>query len=157
MKNHSLANLAYRLNSAATRVLCIDDNSSLLTTLTLGLQIYGFDVVPARHGQEALRQFRNYSGRFDAIVTDAELPLMSGLELVRSFREQNYKGPIVLISGDIAPADLQIYHQQGISRFLQKPFKIINLATLIEASLNKMPVLWDDSSNLVESKETRYP
>jgi hypothetical protein len=54
--------------------------------------------------------------------------------LVRSVREQKFKGPIFLISGDLRPPDLEHYYLQDICGFLQKPFKVRTLATLIETS-----------------------
>jgi CheY-like chemotaxis protein len=117
------------------RILCVDDNSALLRTMTTGLTIYGFEVVSACDGIDALRKFINHSGKFAAIVTDDDMPQMNGLELVRYVREQKFKGPIFLISGDLRPPDLEHYYLQDICGFLQKPFKVRTLATLIETSL----------------------
>jgi YesN/AraC family two-component response regulator len=60
---------------------------------------YGFEVITASDGMDALTQFKAHSGDFGAIVTDHDMPHMNGMELVRSVREIGFKGRIVVMSG----------------------------------------------------------
>ncbi len=128
------------------RILCVDDNPSLLLTIKAGLTIHGFAVIAAGDGLDALRQFNNHSGQFAAIVTDKDMPKMNGLEFVRAVREQNFVGPVFLISGDLKSRDLDADARQGISGFLQKPFSIKSLISQIENSLPAPPALAENLS-----------
>jgi DNA-binding response OmpR family regulator len=81
------------------RILCIDDDSALLRMLAAGLEFHGFKVVTACDGIEAVVNFRENEGRFDAIVTDRDLPEMNGFEVARMVRDEGFTGPIYMMSG----------------------------------------------------------
>jgi two-component system capsular synthesis sensor histidine kinase RcsC len=114
-----------------TRVLCVDDNASFVALLKIGLESHGFKVVTAKHGLDALKQFKKHAGEFDAIVTDYEMPELNGLELVRSLRKQEFNGRIVVMSGNLKPSDVKAFSVQGVSAFVHKPFEMDRLVTLI--------------------------
>ena len=113
------------------RILCVEDNASLQFTLKTGLERYGFEVIVASNGIEALTQFQTHLGEFSAILTDNEMPHMNGLEFIRSVREIGYKGRIVVMSGNFKPKDLLAYQSHAISGFFHKPFDIGLLATML--------------------------
>jgi CheY-like chemotaxis protein len=117
------------MNSA--RVLCVDDNASLVALIKMGLESHGFEVVTAKHGLDALKRFKKHAGELEAIVTDSEMPEMNGLEFVRSLRKQEFKGRIVVMSGNLKPSDVEAFSAQGVSDFVHKPFKIDRLVTLL--------------------------
>lgn len=97
----------------------------------MGLGMYGFEVITACHGIDALMQYKAHSGNFSAIVSDNDMPHMNGLEFVRSVREIGYKGRIVIISGRLKTEDLQAYQKHAISGFFHKPFEMSLLATML--------------------------
>ncbi len=84
------------------RMLCVDDNAPLLQTMALGFAVYGFEVITASHGIDAIMQFQARGGRFDVIVTDNDMPRMNGLEFVRSVRALGFKGRILVMSGRLS-------------------------------------------------------
>jgi CheY-like chemotaxis protein len=95
--------------------------------MKLGLEHYGFEVVTACNGAEALLQFKAHSGKFDAILTDNEMPQMNGLEFVRSIFHEGFKGRIVVMSGNFKPEELQAYQSYPISSFVHKPLDLISI------------------------------
>jgi CheY-like chemotaxis protein len=113
------------------RILCVDDNPSLLRALKMGLEAYGFEVVTASQGMDALIQYKTHGGDFGAIVTDNDMPHMNGLELVRSLREIGFKDRIVVMSGHFKPGELRAYHDHAVSGFFHKPFEVSLLATML--------------------------
>jgi CheY-like chemotaxis protein len=113
------------------RVLCVDDNPSLLQALKTSLEHHGCEVVTAGHGVEALREFKARSGDFAAIVTDHDMPQMDGAEFVRSVREIGFEGRIVVMSGRLTVKDLWVYQDYAISGFFHKPFQASLLATML--------------------------
>ena len=113
------------------RILCVEDNPLLHMPLKIGLRAYGFEVITASHGIDALMQYKAHSGDFSAIVTDNDMPHMNGLEFVRAVREIGFKGRIVVMSGNLKAEDLRAYQDYAISGFFHKPFEISLLATML--------------------------
>ena len=79
----------------------------------------GYQVVTARHGEEALRVALR--GQVDLLVTDVRMPIMDGWELSRRLRERWPDLPVLYISGyDIELS--QGAKRRGSGAFLRKPF-----------------------------------
>ncbi|MEZ0300006.1 MAG: response regulator [Candidatus Methylacidiphilales bacterium] len=111
------------------RLLCVDDNATFLGLLQLGLESYGYEVITAAHGLDALMQYHAHSGGFLAIISDCDMPKMTGAEFTAELRSRGYKGAIVIMSGHM-PGDLRVvFRDSSISRFYRKPFHIKNLVT----------------------------
>jgi CheY-like chemotaxis protein len=118
-------------NDPFFRILCVEDNPILQGVWKTGLERYGFEVIIASHGLDALIQYKTHRGNFGAIVTDHKMPRMNGLDLVRSLREIAFKGRIVVMSGNFKPEDLQAYGAHAVSGFFHKPFEMDLLATML--------------------------
>ncbi len=88
-------------------------------------------MVTASHGLDALTKFQDYAGNFSAILTDSEMPRMSGLEFIRTIRAKGFTGRIIVMSGNLKAADLRNYRDQQISGFFGKPFEIDMVAALL--------------------------
>lgn len=113
------------------RLLCVDDNPLLLQTLAMGFRAYGFEVVTASHGTDALMQFQAHAGNFGAILTDHDMPNMNGLALVKHLRALDYRGRVLVMSGRLTASDGRAYQDHAISGFLYKPFEISMAATML--------------------------
>jgi CheY-like chemotaxis protein len=106
------------------RILCVDDSAEMLQALKLGFGVYGFEVVTASHGIDALMQFQANAGTFGTILTDVDMPEMNGLEFIRKVRALGYKGRILVMSGRLSASDLLPYQDCAVSGFLSKPFQV---------------------------------
>jgi two-component system chemotaxis response regulator CheY len=113
------------------RILCVDDNAALLQTLALGFRAYGFEVVTASQGIDALMQFRANNGNFATILSDVDMPQMNGLEFIKQVRTLGYKGRVLVMSGRLSASECQAYQDLEVSGFLSKPFEISMVATLL--------------------------
>jgi CheY-like chemotaxis protein len=113
-----------------SRILCVDGDPSTLAALKIGLERYGFDVIRASHGIDALMQFKANSD-FDAVVTAHDLPQANGLELIRSVRQMGYRGRIILMANNLTVKDLRAYEPHAISGFFSRPFDPSTLATML--------------------------
>ena len=84
-------------------ILVVDDDPDTLATLQALLSVLGFDVATARSAPEAMRSIEQR--RPDLIITDCEMPRMSGLALCRELREraQTADIPLVLYTGKELP------------------------------------------------------
>jgi DNA-binding response OmpR family regulator len=113
------------------RILCVEDDRSVLRALVLGLEARHFEVVPAVHGGYALDKFHSYAGKFDAVLTDHDIPQVNGLTLVKYLRALDFKGRVVVMSGRFTAADYRAYQDFAVSGFFQKPFDISLLVELL--------------------------
>lgn len=111
-------------------VLLVDDEYAILETVREILEIEGFRVLLARDGKEALDVLERE--RPDLIVTDAMMPVLDGIELVRRLRAQPLHAelPVVVISAARALSAQAM--AAGATHFLAKPFDIDQLIALLE-------------------------
>jgi two-component system response regulator MprA len=94
----------------AALILVVDDDTDTLAALQLLLSFLGFEVATARSAQEALSSVAKR--RPDLIITDCEMPRMSGLALCRELRERDHTAdiPLVLYTGkDMTDEDPKPY------------------------------------------------
>jgi len=113
------------------RVLLVDDEGAILSTLTEILADLGHSVRSAEDGEEALQAALDEP--FDLVVSDIRMPRMDGLKLVEALRDRGLDVPVILITGhgtdDIAARASLV----DAVRLLHKPIKIRDLLAGIRA------------------------
>lgn len=106
-----------------TRILLVDDDNLIRESLYTHLERGGYEVLAARNGPEALTIFRRSVRPIELLVTDYNMPKMSGLELARECSRLSSELGVLYVSGSHPDeellADLQA-HKRG---FLAKPFR----------------------------------
>jgi len=106
---------------SAKRILLIDDNPAIVRLMSVVIGRQGFAVTTARNGAEALIKIRE--SRPDLIVTDYDMPEMNGLAFIEEFRQQPNSGiPVIFLSGDSDPANIEAARMAGADLCLCKPF-----------------------------------
>lgn len=116
-------------------VLVVDDEESLVRLTEELLASLGYEPVGCIGAHEALRIFRADPARFAAVLTDAIMPDMSGLELLAALRQVRPGLPAVLVSGYGGP-DLKAAAQAaGAQLVLTKPLAAVELAQSLAAVL----------------------
>lgn len=81
-------------------ILLVDDDPAVRELLLELLALGDFDAVAVANGAEALTYLR--TSRPDLLITDIDMPVMNGLELIRQVRADGDTTPIIAISGDAA-------------------------------------------------------
>lgn len=110
---------------SAPQLLLVDDDKSSRVLLVQVLSSWGYDVAQASGGAEALRMSREQE--FDGLLTDLEMPLISGFVLVRQIRAREERlgvprTPVLAISGHATLAARRECVRLGFDRVLCKPF-----------------------------------
>ena len=82
-----------------TSVLIVDDDSVILRLLSRILTINGFVVVTASNGQEGLRVFGELPD-CQLVISDLNMPVMDGKELIREIRTRGFDVPIIVLSAN---------------------------------------------------------
>jgi len=78
------------------KILVVDDNEMLCRLACDILRTEGYRAVPASNAAEALRAFEEEE--FDLLVTDSQMPGMSGVELARAVRNRNPHFPVIVMT-----------------------------------------------------------
>ena len=103
------------------RVLIVDDNRDILDLVQRVLQTYGYDVVIARDGIDALQQ--ESATLPDMVVLDVNLPAIDGWEVCRRIKARR-NVPVMLLTVRAERADLERSREAGADDHLAKPFDI---------------------------------
>jgi len=122
------------VKSSRPRILVVDDEPALLKLLMAGLSRWGFEVLAASQGVEAMMQFLANAGDISAIVTDVDMPRMGGLAFAHAVREAGFRGRIVVMSGNLSPAQLKAFESCRVSGFFSKPFDVSLLAAMLSGA-----------------------
>jgi len=110
------------LNSIMTRVLVADDSSTMRKIILRSLQAVGVkDVAEAADGQEAIALFA--PGKFDLILTDWNMPGMTGLDLLKAIRAQDAQIPVIMVTTEAEKSRILEAIQAGVTDYLVKPFQ----------------------------------
>ena len=117
-------------------VLLVEDEDVLRVLLAKFLRLYGYTVLEARHGGEALLACERHPGPIHLMVTDVVMPQMSGRELADRLTPLRPDMQVLFMSGYTEDALVQHGVADHSVTFLQKPFKPIELARRIYALLH---------------------
>lgn len=121
-------------NSSGGKIFVVDDDRFVLESVTTLLTEFGFSVRSFSNGQEAVRQF--VTEPVDLVLTDINMPIMDGLELLEKIRFLDRETPVVLMT---AYADLDVAVkaiQKGAFDFIIKPYRPPALVHAVEKGVN---------------------
>ncbi len=105
-----------------SRVLIIDDEQSLLTTLEMLFSSEGYEVATASDGREGVESIER-EGLPDLVITDIRMPDMDGMQVLRHVRKIDPWLPVVLITAQADKDDAIKACNEGAYHFLEKPFQ----------------------------------
>jgi len=112
------------------KILICEDEEILLTALKFRLQKQGYELILAEEGQQAQKILKEEQP--DMLVTDIDLPKVSGLELVAYLRQElKSDSPIVLIAPMENDEAILEAMKLGATDFVTKPFKPVELVLRI--------------------------
>jgi CheY-like chemotaxis protein len=115
---------------AGRRVLVVEDDDAMREVLQEYMALCGFaDVRAAANGLKAWELFQEEAP--DLVITDLNMPEMSGYDLMSRIREINPGVPIVVISGWIKEEYLPMLEPYRVEATLFKPFKMQALKEVI--------------------------
>ncbi|MCB2190896.1 MAG: response regulator [Deltaproteobacteria bacterium] len=112
------------------RVLLIDDEKELVTTLCERLEIRDIDSDWATSGEQGLKMVRDQA--YDWVVVDLKMPGLSGYEAIQAIKLARPEARIILLTGHSAPEDLDRALEMGADLYLVKPVDIDDLIALMQ-------------------------
>ena len=116
------------------KVLVVDDEEDILEVIQDRLEAYGFTVVTAGTGVEALRKLSRE--KFDGVFLDIKMPEMGGMEALEEIRKRDRKIPIIIITSSSTRAAAIAAIAKGANEYVLKPFEWEELKAKIEKVYN---------------------
>ncbi len=119
----------------AKKILIVDDSPSVLAVLEDMLDDLGYEVTAASNGKQACQLLE--TNRYDLIITDLTMPVMDGIVFAQTAKQMaNCKFvPIVMLSSEEDAGKIAEAKRVGISTFLRKPVKEVQLKTILQVVL----------------------
>lgn len=117
------------------KILVIDDEEIILNTISSSLRFGEYDVITCNSAQNAMEFINELT--FDAIITDINMPNMSGLEFLEYVRSKDEYLPVILITGQSNSSYMMSAIKLGAYDFLRKPFGINELMLTVKQAVQK--------------------
>ncbi len=121
-------------------VLVVDDEASILTITSQTLQAFGYQVLTAIDGADAIAVFAQHQNEIDVVLTDMMMPIMDGPAAIHALMRLNPTVKIVAASGITANESVAKAAGAGVKYFLTKPYTAATLLKTLRAILNEPKV-----------------
>jgi CheY-like chemotaxis protein len=118
-------------------ILLVDDQEMSRQALKLILEYHGYACKEAEHGAAALAYLEK-GENVDLIVSDQQMPIMTGLELLVQVRGNPHLGstPFILYSGGLTDEITWLAHQLKVKAVLSKPLNFSELVAIVAKGLD---------------------
>jgi len=117
------------------RILLVEDDSGIASFIVKGLKEAGYVVEYAADGQTGLDELLREE--FDAAIVDIMLPLLDGLSVIQTARQQNVTTPVLILSAKASVDDRIVGLQNGGDDYLVKPFAFSELLARLQALIRR--------------------
>ncbi|HSU54645.1 MAG TPA: response regulator, partial [Candidatus Dormibacteraeota bacterium] len=118
-------------------ILFVDDEKSILEIGRAALENYGYGVITAENGLEALAAFELHKSQISLVVMDTDMPYLDGLSALRAIRKSGSEVPVILASA--ASPDTESLSRLELSSVdkLFKPYGIPDLLHTVASFLRQ--------------------
>ena len=110
------------------KILVVDDNVDILEFIQEMLLLFDHTPTVVENGEHALKLFAA-GERFDLVITDINMPGISGIEMTKKIKQQFPILPVIIMTGY---SDNEIVGKQTGDEFIRKPFAIDKMMDLIK-------------------------
>jgi PAS domain S-box-containing protein len=117
-------------------VLVVDDEAGVRTLAERMVQRCGYRAVGAADGVEAIRLVRENPRQFSCVLLDLTMPRLGGEETLREIRKIAADLPVILCSGYHAQELSERFAGQGLSGFVQKPYRLADIKATLQAAID---------------------
>ena len=126
------------MSAGTETVLLVEDEADVRLVAKEFLRGFGYTVLEAGNGAEALDVAKNHSGPVHLLLTDIVMPGMSGPDLAAQLTAARAETRVVYMSG-YAEQPLGQNQPEATMKFVQKPFTRFSLVQIVRQALNQKP------------------
>jgi len=117
-------------------ILVVDDEELVRRMAAATLANFGYTILEAGNGQEAIDVFQRNVSQIALVILDLSMPVMNGVECLRRLKSIRPDVPVLLSSGFSEAEAASRFQSVGVASFLQKPYTAQHLAKLVKAALS---------------------
>lgn len=116
-------------------ILLVEDDTDLSETLQDWLLFQQHVVEAVYTGTEALEQMR--FSTYDIVVLDWQLPGMNGIDVLKTYRAEGGKMPVLMLTGRTEAKEIKALMDAGATDYMAKPFNLKELSARVEQIVTK--------------------
>lgn len=137
--------------SHSLRLLYVEDNQDAREMTTFLLEDFFDEIIVAVDGEDALEKYNTNS--IDLIITDINMPKMTGLELSKEIRKQDSEIPIIILSAHNEDSFFMESIRYGVNGYLLKPIEVEQFMNLLTSIIEKYKYKAQAEENLLLLQE----
>ena len=121
----------------SAQVIVVDDEAAVRTLILMVLRRYGYQLLAAGDGEEAVNMFTGKQNEIDLVFLDMTMPKLSGRDTFKKLREIKPGLKVIVSSG--YPIDLEVFAEEmgmPAQGFVQKPYEAAELARTVRDVLD---------------------
>jgi PAS domain S-box-containing protein len=118
-------------------VLVVDDEESLRAFIRDALESFGYRVLEAKDGIEAIEVFKRDGDSVGLVLLDMQMPGLGGRQTFRRLQEMNADLRVVLMSGHGRESEIDQCLAEGVLAFLEKPCRVQELTRVVREALDR--------------------
>jgi len=118
-------------------ILIVDDEASILTITGQTLQAFGYRILCATDGAEAVAVYLEHKDKIAVVLTDMAMPIMDGVAVIRALTRINPAIKIIAVSGLNSNNNVAKISGYGVKSFLTKPYTTETLLKTMRIVLNE--------------------
>ncbi len=115
------------------RILIVDDEVELVETLVERLSLRGLSAEGISTGREAIQALHERS--FDVVLLDVKMPGMSGLQVLKTIKDELPRQKVILLTGHGSRNDADEGLRLGAHDYLMKPVNIDDLVSILKSAV----------------------
>jgi two-component system chemotaxis response regulator CheY len=106
------------------KILAVDDEPSIAQSMRFIFERPLYELSSAQDGESALARLTTDPNLFDVIITDNNMPGVSGIQLVRQLRDRGFAGKIMVLSAHLSADVRAAYEAMEVDAMIDKPFSV---------------------------------
>jgi CheY-like chemotaxis protein len=126
--------VAASANPNGRLILVVDDDPSVIRTVSAALAMAGFRAMVAEHGGAGLEAFLLHDKDIDLVLSDVLMPVMDGITMIQEIRKRRSDIPVLLMTAYSDAVITTINHAKF--PLIRKPFLPEDLVRVVKANLN---------------------
>jgi PAS domain S-box-containing protein len=116
-------------------IMVVDDEASIRAVVQQMLEAFGYEVVTAEDGAQAIALYAHRHSEIALVITDIMMPVIDGPAMIATLRRMNPEVPIIATSGSSTRGWRERLQQAGVTDFLTKPYTAPSLLRTVASVL----------------------